>query len=81
MTSEPGRTTNFTPAVGVEVTVATPGLDRPEPGCIIDDFGDALLDAAATGRAWAPARRWAVALKSGRLVFADSGDLAPPGPR
>ncbi|MGU3438143.1 hypothetical protein ACNHUS_34685 [Actinomycetes bacterium M1A6_2h] len=47
-----------------------------ERGRIVDDFG-VVLSADAAGRTWAPARRWAVALDSGRLVFADTADLAP----
>lgn len=80
VTDDAGRDTNFAPVVGAEVTVDVSGLDHPEAGRIVDDFGDELLDAAGTGRDWAPARRWAIALTSGRLVFADTGDLAPVRP-
>ncbi|WP_027507187.1 hypothetical protein [Rhodococcus sp. UNC23MFCrub1.1] len=57
----------------VTVTVS----EHPERGRIVEDFGDSVLPAERTGRTWAQARRWAIALDSGRLVFADTGDLAP----
>lgn len=49
------------------------GQDAYETGAIVEDFGVQTPD--ATSRDWAVARRWAVALDSGRLVFADNEDL------
>lgn len=72
-----GDDTTFTPSVGAEVTVTARPSGTVERGRIVDDFGDGMLPAEQTGRDWAPARRWAIALESGRLVFADTQDLAP----
>ncbi|KQU55269.1 hypothetical protein ASG84_22815 [Rhodococcus sp. Leaf278] len=47
--------------------------DAYETGAIVEDFGVQAAD--TTSREWAVARRWAVALDSGRLVFADNEDL------
>ena len=49
------------------------GHDAYETGAIVEDFGVQTPD--TTSREWAVARRWAVALDSGRLVFADNEDL------
>lgn len=51
-----------------------PKKDWPlEAGVLVEDFGE-QTEVAST-RDWAVARRWAVALDSGRLVFADTEDL------
>ncbi|AJW42179.1 hypothetical protein NY08_4176 [Rhodococcus sp. B7740] len=47
--------------------------DTYETGAIVEDFG--VQTPETTSRDWAVARRWAVALDSGRLVFADNEDL------
>ncbi|MGF0311251.1 hypothetical protein BH92_26580 [Rhodococcoides fascians A21d2] len=63
----------------VKVHIRTPGTDENagqeayESGAIVEDFGVQAAD--TTSREWAVARRWAVALDSGRLVFADNEDL------
>ena len=63
----------------VKVRIRTPGTDENaeqdahETGAIVEDFGVQAAD--TTSREWAVARRWAVALDSGRLVFADNEDL------
>lgn len=67
----------FNPAVGYDVTVTSSEAGTYERGRIIDDYGDEIPSA---GRTWAPARRWAIALDSGRLVFADTKDLGPALP-
>ncbi|CCQ14632.1 putative uncharacterized protein [Rhodococcus sp. AW25M09] len=63
----------------VKVHIQTPandddaGQDSYETGAIVEDFGVQAPD--STSREWAVARRWAVALDTGRLVFADNEDL------
>ncbi|MDI9893121.1 hypothetical protein QM797_00110 [Rhodococcus sp. IEGM 1381] len=63
----------------VKVHIHTPGTDENagrdayETGAIVEDFGVQAAD--TTSRQWAVARRWAVALDSGRLVFADNDEL------
>ncbi|MFY2789167.1 hypothetical protein [Rhodococcus sp. KRD162] len=63
----------------VKVLIRTPatddadGQETREAGAIVEDFGVQPSD--STSREWAVARRWAVALDSGRLVFADNEDL------
>lgn len=63
----------------VKVHIVTPGTDENagqdahEMGAIVEDFGVQAADTSS--REWAVARRWAVALDSGRLVFADNEDL------
>ncbi|MGB7236452.1 MAG: hypothetical protein WBD41_10760 [Rhodococcus sp. (in: high G+C Gram-positive bacteria)] len=44
-----------------------------ESGVIKEDFGEQIT--AATGRSWAQAHRFAVALDDGRLVFVDPENL------
>ncbi|OZC58151.1 hypothetical protein CH306_11030 [Rhodococcus sp. 15-725-2-2b] len=63
----------------VKVRIHTTGTDDEaaqdtyETGAIVEDFG--VQTPETTSRDWAVARRWAVALDSGRLVFADNEDL------
>ncbi|MFI8567537.1 hypothetical protein ACIGGF_13360 [Rhodococcus sp. NPDC078407] len=63
----------------VKVHIQNPGTDGKagqdayETGSIVEDFGVQASD--TTSREWAVARRWGVALDSGRLVFADNEDL------
>ncbi len=63
----------------VKVRIHTTGTDDEaaqdtyETGAIVEDFG--VQTPETTSRDWAVARRWAVALDSGRLVFADDEDL------
>ncbi|OYD70224.1 hypothetical protein [Rhodococcus sp. OK302] len=48
---------------------------RTQIGSVIEDFADAVIVPSGTGREWAPAKRWAIALDDGRLVFAAEGGL------
>ncbi len=65
-------------AVNMRVRVY-PGTDAESPGVIVEDYGE--MDAQPVdlgGKHFAdPARRWAVVLDSGNLVFADTDDLVP----
>ncbi|MBS4728638.1 hypothetical protein MSM1_09940 [Mycobacterium sp. SM1] len=64
-------------SVGMAVRVY-PGTALEEPGTIIEDFSDLAGYGVDVGdkHISAPARRWAVALDTGGLVFADSDQLA-----
>ena len=63
-------------AVNVRVHVY-PGTDGEVGGTVVEDFGDLAGHAVDIGRIHlvAPARRWAVALDAGGLVFVDSEKL------
>ncbi|MFC7962836.1 hypothetical protein [Rhodococcoides kroppenstedtii] len=65
--------------VTVTLTDADPGSGGPttSPGVVVEDFGDEVLSGDELGRDWGLARRLAVALDSGRLVFVDTTNLAP----
>jgi hypothetical protein len=65
-------------AVGVSVRVY-PGTDRERLGVVVEDFGDSAGHSVRIGQQQIvdAARRWAVSLGDGGLVFVDSGDLAP----
>lgn len=63
-------------SVGMRVRVF-PGTDSETLGHVIDDFGDSAghgVDIAGK-RVAQPARRWAVALDDGALLFLDSHQL------
>jgi hypothetical protein len=64
-------------AVGVSVRVY-PGTDRERLGIVVEDFGDSAGQGVDVGEHHIvdAARRWAVELGDGSLVFVDSGDLA-----
>ena len=63
-------------AVNVRVRVY-PGTDGEVGGTVVEDFGDLAGHAVDIGdRMVGPARRWAVALDAGGLVFVDSDQLA-----
>ena len=64
--------------VGVRVRVLH-GPHADTLGVIVDDFGDSVGGGGRSGRGRIvePARRWAVALDDGGLVFLDSTDLTP----
>ena len=64
-------------AVNVRVRVY-PGTDGEVGGIVVEDFGDLAGHAVDVGENHivGPARRWAVALDAGGLVFADSDQLA-----
>jgi hypothetical protein len=64
-------------SVGMAVRVY-PGTERETRGRVVDDFGEAAghsVDIAQT-RIADPARRWAVILDDGGLIFVDSDQLA-----
>ncbi|TQF74632.1 hypothetical protein FK531_00550 [Rhodococcus spelaei] len=70
-------------AVGDQVvTSADPvlpdGDPSEQPGVIVDDFAGSLADDADYGRDWAHARRWAIKLDDGRLVFRSSEEVERP---
>ena len=64
-------------AVNVRVRVH-PGTDAEVHGIVLEDFGDLAGHAVDIGENHMvdPARRWAVALDTGGLVFVDSDQLA-----
>ncbi len=71
MTDTPDDT-NFDPAVGDKVSLV---VDHERvTGRVVEDFADDVVSASELGRSWGIARRWAVALDSGRLVFVDHID-------
>ncbi|HUO36527.1 MAG TPA: hypothetical protein VMU34_01105 [Mycobacterium sp.] len=62
-------------AVNMRVRVY-PGTDAESPGMIVEDFGELAGQAVDIGGQHInPARRWAVQLDTGNLVFADSDQL------
>ena len=64
-------------AVNVRVRVY-PGTDGEVGGTVVEDFGDLAGHAVDIGEHHiaGPARRWAVTLDAGGLVFVDSDQLA-----
>ena len=64
-------------AVNVRVRVY-PGSDGEVRGIVVEDFGDLAGHVVDIGEnhVVGPARRWAVALDAGGLVFVDSDQLA-----
>ena len=70
-----GDTGDSRVAVNVRVRVY-PGTDGEVGGTVVEDFGDLAGHAVDIGdRVVDPARRWAVALDAGGLVFVDSDQL------
>ena len=70
-----GDTGDSRVAVNVRVRVY-PGTDGEVRGTVVDDFGDMAGHAVDIGdRIVDPARRWAVTLDTGDLVFVDSDQL------
>ena len=65
-------------AVDVRV-VANQGTDAESHGVIVEDFGEMTAVAVDIGSNHIadPARRWAVMLDEGTLLFADSEQLSP----
>ncbi len=64
-------------AVNMRVRVYT-GTDSESPGVIVEDFGDLAGQAVDVGgRHIDPARRWAVQLDTGNLVFVNTDHLVP----
>jgi hypothetical protein len=71
-----GDTGDSPVAVNARVRIY-PGTDDEVGGTVVDDFGDLAGQAVNIGdRIVGPARRWAVALDAGGLVFVDSDQLA-----
>ena len=70
-----GDTGDSRVAMNVRVRVY-PGTDGEIRGTVVEDFGDLAGQAVDIGdRIVGPARRWAVALDAGDLVFVDSDQL------
>ena len=64
-------------AVNMRVRVY-PGADAESPGVIVEDFGELAGQAVDVGGCHiAPARRWAVQLDTGNLVFVNTDQLVP----
>jgi hypothetical protein len=65
-------------AVGASVRVY-PGSNRERLGVVVEDFGDSAGERVQVGEHHIvdAARRWAVRLGDGTLVFVDTGDLTP----
>ena len=62
-------------AVNMRVRVY-PGADAESPGVIVEDFGELAGQAVDIGgRHIDPARRWAVVLDTGDLVFVNTDEL------
>ena len=72
-----GDTGDSPVAVNVRVRVY-PGSDGEVRGAVVEDFGDLAGHVVDIGENHivGPARRWAVALDAGGLVFVDSAQLA-----
>ncbi len=76
--SSPGhRAADNRITVGVSVRVY-PGTDHERLGVVVEDFGDAAGQRVHVGAHHIvdAARRWAVRVGDGGLVFVDSSDLA-----
>ena len=71
-----GDTGDSSVAVNVRVRVY-PGTDGEVRGTVVEDFGDLAGQSVDIGENHivGPARRWAVALDAGGLVFVDSEQL------
>ena len=71
-----GDTGDSRVAVNVRVRVH-PGTDGEVRGTVVEDFGELAGHAVDIGetRIVGPARRWAVVLDAGGLVFVDSDKL------
>ena len=72
-----GDTGDSSVAVNVRVRVH-PGTDGEVRGTVVEDFGDLAGHAVDIGEnhVVGAARRWAVALDAGGLLFVDSDELA-----
>jgi hypothetical protein len=71
-----GDTADSRVAINVRVRVY-PGTDGEVGGTVVEDFGDLAGQEVRIGEHHivGPARRWAVALDTGGLVFVDSDQL------
>jgi hypothetical protein len=65
-------------AVNTRVRVY-PGTDAESTGIVVEDFGEMTAEAVNIGDLHFadPARRWAVLLDAGTLVFTDTDQLVP----
>ena len=71
------RQTDARLAVNMRVRVY-PGTDAESAGVIVEDFGELAGQAVDIGsRLIDPARRWAVVLDIGNLVFVNTDQLVP----
>ena len=72
------RGTDAPLAVTMRVRVY-PGTDAESRGVVVEDFGEMTAQAVEIGGEHFadPARRWAVLLDTGNLVFANTDDLVP----
>jgi hypothetical protein len=70
--------TNGQLAVNMRVRVY-PGTDAESRGVVVEDFGEIAAQAVEIGgqRFADPARRWAVLLDTGNLVFINTDQLIP----
>lgn len=59
--------------------IVFPGTAEQQGGVIVEDFGDSAGQAVeiGTNRIVGAARRWAVRLNDGNLVFVDSHQISP----
>jgi hypothetical protein len=69
-----GNTRDSRVAVNVRVRVY-PGTDDEVRGTVVEDFGEMVGHAVDLGDRVIAARRWAVVLDAGGLVFVDSDQL------
>jgi len=77
MTGVSKRQTDARLAVNMRVRVY-PGTDAESAGVIVEDFGELAGQAVDIGsRLIDPARRWAVVLDIGNLVFVNTDQLVP----
>lgn len=82
MTQSWGEATAEGSDQGVQVDAAVrvyPGTSREVHGYVVEDFGDIAGEAVDVGQHHIvdAARRWAVRLADGTLVFVDDADVAP----
>jgi hypothetical protein len=77
-TPAPDRPDESEIAVGDSVRVY-PGTNRERLGVAVEDFGDSAGHGVQIGQQQIvdAARRWAISLGDGSLVFVDGSDLAP----
>ncbi|AJW40214.1 hypothetical protein NY08_2186 [Rhodococcus sp. B7740] len=62
--------------IGDRVRFGGPRLTG-ECGTLLEDYASFIVTDRRLDRDWAPPRRWAVALDSGRLAFADDAEIEP----
>ncbi|MEK8073447.1 hypothetical protein [Rhodococcoides navarretei] len=62
------------PTLGDRVRIVGP--DGPDDiGTLIEDYAEFTVEGKEMNRTWAPMRRWAIALNSGTLAFADDVEI------